>query len=493
MGWFWPALTAAVVADSALLRSRVAAFDVLHPSDGPVAPHHRFLTARNVVVDEATARAASAHATRLGLDVARPRARRPAGRAAARPRPARRPRPLPRRRPGPGPRGRPGAPRHRGAGGPGRHRGPRRARPRRHGRPRRPHQELRPTHDGPRPRPRPVGGAVRQPGPARLAPGHDRGAVRHRRPRPRRRPAGRGGPQPPTLGAGRRRGAGAPAVAGGGRHRRPPARPGRRRAGRLVSSARDLPRALGRWVAGAGDERRRAEYDDLLAGGVDGFFDQRRPDCPLCGSRDLAVRLDDRRPAAVQAGHVHARAVRRLRPHLPEPAAQRRRASTSTTATSTTARPRARWAPRSAGSEPFYAARAEMLRPAGTPRRWLDVGTGHGHFCLMAREVWPDTTFDGLDMSETHRGGRAPRLGRHRLPRHVPRARRRAGRPVRRGQHVPLPRAHARPQGASSTRPPRCWRPAGTCSSRCPTPSRAWPTCSALTGRRGASPSTCTS
>jgi SAM-dependent methyltransferase len=29
------------------------------------------------------------------------------------------------------------------------------------------------------------------------------------------------------------------------------------------------------------------------------------------------------------------------------------------------------------------------------------VGSGHGHFCLMARSTWPDTTFDGLDMSET--------------------------------------------------------------------------------------------
>jgi hypothetical protein len=30
---------------------------------------------------------------------------------------------------------------------------------------------------------------------------------------------------------------------------------------------------------------------------------------------------------------------------------------------------------------------------------WLDVGTGYGHFCKIARKVWPDTIFDGLDQS----------------------------------------------------------------------------------------------
>jgi SAM-dependent methyltransferase len=33
-------------------------------------------------------------------------------------------------------------------------------------------------------------------------------------------------------------------------------------------------------------------------------------------------------------------------------------------------------------------------------RRWLDVGTGHGHFPLAARGQWPDAEFHGLDLSE---------------------------------------------------------------------------------------------
>ena len=29
------------------------------------------------------------------------------------------------------------------------------------------------------------------------------------------------------------------------------------------------------------------------------------------------------------------------------------------------------------------------------------MGTGHGHFCLVARQHWPEATFDGLDLSES--------------------------------------------------------------------------------------------
>ncbi|MGH8896774.1 MAG: class I SAM-dependent methyltransferase [Egibacteraceae bacterium] len=45
-----------------------------------------------------------------------------------------------------------------------------------------------------------------------------------------------------------------------------------------------------------------------------------------------------------------------------------------------------------------YRSSAQALRPVDPPRSWLDVGTGHGHFCNAAREVWPQTAFDGLDM-----------------------------------------------------------------------------------------------
>jgi SAM-dependent methyltransferase len=50
---------------------------------------------------------------------------------------------------------------------------------------------------------------------------------------------------------------------------------------------------------------------------------------------------------------------------------------------------------------PTYAARVEAVARFTEPRAWLDVGTGYGHFCAVARRRWPDATFDALDFGET--------------------------------------------------------------------------------------------
>ncbi|MBL7497217.1 class I SAM-dependent methyltransferase [Frankia sp. CNm7] len=48
-----------------------------------------------------------------------------------------------------------------------------------------------------------------------------------------------------------------------------------------------------------------------------------------------------------------------------------------------------------------YLSRARSVpATSATPTRWLDVGAGMGHFCLMARSVWPDTAFHGLDLGD---------------------------------------------------------------------------------------------
>jgi SAM-dependent methyltransferase len=61
------------------------------------------------------------------------------------------------------------------------------------------------------------------------------------------------------------------------------------------------------------------------------------------------------------------------------------------------------WERVSSAMAPQFRARAEAValvaeRP---PRSWLDVGTGPGHFCLLARQRFADTSFDGLDMGGT--------------------------------------------------------------------------------------------
>jgi SAM-dependent methyltransferase len=49
----------------------------------------------------------------------------------------------------------------------------------------------------------------------------------------------------------------------------------------------------------------------------------------------------------------------------------------------------------------IYRRRAEVVARHCRPRACLDVGTGHGHFCLVARRRWPEATFDGLDLGDS--------------------------------------------------------------------------------------------
>ncbi len=53
-------------------------------------------------------------------------------------------------------------------------------------------------------------------------------------------------------------------------------------------------------------------------------------------------------------------------------------------------------------SQTPYLGRAELVArevPGGDPARWLDVGTGHAHFCLVAAQVFPTTRFEALDLN----------------------------------------------------------------------------------------------
>jgi SAM-dependent methyltransferase len=50
---------------------------------------------------------------------------------------------------------------------------------------------------------------------------------------------------------------------------------------------------------------------------------------------------------------------------------------------------------------------ARLMRNVGEPESWLDVGTGHGHFPEAARELFPYTSFDGLDPTPRVEAARA--------------------------------------------------------------------------------------
>ncbi|WP_374776861.1 class I SAM-dependent methyltransferase [Streptomyces sp. NBC_01310] len=144
---------------------------------------------------------------------------------------------------------------------------------------------------------------------------------------------------------------------------------------------------------------RAAAYREELAEGTGHFFEPRRPDCPWCGSARLTVRV--RVPDLLQGkpgrftleqcgdcGHVFQNprlTVDGLDFYYRDFYDGRGGEGAGTVFGRLGA---------------AYRGRAEMLLPHAEPLSWLDVGTGHGHFCNAARAVWPRTRFDGLDMGD---------------------------------------------------------------------------------------------
>jgi ubiquinone/menaquinone biosynthesis C-methylase UbiE len=144
----------------------------------------------------------------------------------------------------------------------------------------------------------------------------------------------------------------------------------------------------------------RPVYEALLANGTDPFFEPPRPDCPLCRGRRLSkvVEVGDhyqRKPGKFvlsrcqSCGHVFqnprlsleglAFYYRDFYDGLGEELTQTVFSSETTE----------------------YRERARLVSAFVKPRRWLDVGAGHGHFCCFARDLLPETRFEGLDLSES--------------------------------------------------------------------------------------------
>ncbi|WP_406167982.1 class I SAM-dependent methyltransferase [Streptomyces sp. NBC_00996] len=162
---------------------------------------------------------------------------------------------------------------------------------------------------------------------------------------------------------------------------------------------------------------RRAAYAAELAQGTGRFHEPRRDDCPWCGSRRLRTRLRtsdlvQRKPGTFvvdECGdcahafqnprltaeglafyHRDLRDLRDLREDAIEGLAVRLLGAR--------------------GSRGRHRAAARAMLPYTEPESWLDVGTGHGHFPAVAKEVHPYTAFDGLDA--TRRVAKARAAGR---------------------------------------------------------------------------------
>ncbi|MBL7500805.1 class I SAM-dependent methyltransferase [Frankia sp. CNm7] len=144
---------------------------------------------------------------------------------------------------------------------------------------------------------------------------------------------------------------------------------------------------------------RRRRYQEEIAAGVEGLLETRRDTCPWCGSAALALRAESgdttlRKPGLFRYEQCADCALIFQNPRL-TPAgldfyyrdfydglnAERAEGMFG-------------------ASDLGYRARAALLPPEAKPANWLDVGAGHGHFCLVAAGMLPGVGFDAVDMGD---------------------------------------------------------------------------------------------
>ena len=149
------------------------------------------------------------------------------------------------------------------------------------------------------------------------------------------------------------------------------------------------------------DDIVRAQYAKLIAGGTDGFFEPRRETCPMCESRELAVHLRHGDLLQHKPGTFTLERCRACSHIFQNPRLSLAGLDYYYKDVYDGLGESGMEFIFGFGAEPYHA-RARMVRDAlPAPQRWLDVGAGHGHFCIAARAELPDTHFDGLDLSES--------------------------------------------------------------------------------------------
>ncbi len=165
----------------------------------------------------------------------------------------------------------------------------------------------------------------------------------------------------------------------------------------------DLAMALGLFVRApvpADDPiaARRPIYDALLRDGVDRFFEPRRDSCPLCSGAELKLVLDTQDVYQHKPGRFRLERCRQCGHIFQNPRLSLAGLDFYYRDFYDGLGETLLGGIFGGGTGPYYA-RADMVKQVASPRRWLDVGAGHGHFCLLARDRLPDTKFDGSDLS----------------------------------------------------------------------------------------------
>lgn len=166
----------------------------------------------------------------------------------------------------------------------------------------------------------------------------------------------------------------------------------------IGAAAGDLDRSAADELAVARDAA-RIDYQKSLADGLDRFFEPRRTTCPLCAGEELVevVRVADRlqaKPGTFVLDRCEAcdHIFQNPRLSLDGLDFYYRDFYDGIGESGTDLV--------FAMSKNSYQGRIDMVRDAAEvpPARWLDVGTGHGHFCIFAAQQFTDTVFDGLDI-----------------------------------------------------------------------------------------------
>jgi SAM-dependent methyltransferase len=146
---------------------------------------------------------------------------------------------------------------------------------------------------------------------------------------------------------------------------------------------------------------RRPEYAEDLSQGLDRFFEERRPDCPWCSSTAVEVYFTTDVLAQLKPGRTTLERCRSCGHIFQNPRLSLAgldfyyRDYYDGIGAELTA-----WFFRRSVKD--YRGRVELLQEhtSDIAHRWLDVGTGSGHFCQYAKEQFPDTRFEGLDMGD---------------------------------------------------------------------------------------------
>lgn len=146
--------------------------------------------------------------------------------------------------------------------------------------------------------------------------------------------------------------------------------------------------------------RSRPAYQQELALGIARFFEPRRTTCPWCGGGELAERVRSAEHYQHKPGVFVLDECRSCHHVFQNP-------RLSPAGLSFYYRDFYDGLGEKVSSLLFatkiwtYRRRARaILLFAAAPANWLDVGTGHGHFCGTAQKVLPDTVFDGLDFTD---------------------------------------------------------------------------------------------